>query len=406
MMAEHGVTFPQGSQSSPHGASGASASASGTPVVVLGGSLNALGVVRSLKVGKMPVIVLETTRRCPAAWSKGVQFRRIPTHEGPELVATLISIGRQLGNRPVLILTSDPSVNCVSESRAQLEGLFRITLPSPEMVRDLGDKILFQQLAEREGFSVPRSLCVGEQAELAQLDGLTPPFIAKPADKRLVLNGVAERAVRAETLEQAKAEGAKLLQNAGRIVFQEWIPGGDTEIYFTLFSCADDGTITGLFAGRKLRCTPPAIGNTAVCVAAPPELAADLIGPTQAFIARVGYKGLGSLEFKRHQRTGRFLMIEPTVGRTDWQEEIATLCGVNLPLMSYCSALGRTPPAADNPTAKLAWRSSVGFGAPLDAGVRAVDGYFRWTDPMPALFYYGFERGVQRLWRKLMGRAS
>jgi hypothetical protein len=25
---------------------------------------------------------------------------------------------------------------------------------------------------------------------------------------------------------------------------------------------------------------------------------------------------------------------------------------------------------------------------------------------MPALFYYGFERGVQRLWRKLMGRAS
>jgi D-aspartate ligase len=218
-----------------------------------------------------------------------------------------------------------------------------------------------------------------------------------------VLNGVAERAVRAESLDEARRVGAELLQNAGRIVFQEWIDGPDSEIYFTLFTCADDGKVLGLFAGRKLRCFPPAIGNTAVCVAAPEDLAGSLTAQTLEFIERVAYRGLGSLEFKRDVRTGRSLMIEPTVGRTDWQEEIATLCGINLPLISYRSALGLPPPAANRPPGTLAWRSSVELSIPLGPAVRTVDGYFRWSDPLPALYFYGYQRGVRRLWRKATG---
>jgi hypothetical protein len=36
--------------------------------------------------------------------------------------------------------------------------------------------------------------------------------------------------------------------------------------------------------------------------------------------------------------------------------------------------------------------------------VRALDGYFRWSDPLPALYYYGYERIARRLWRKVMGK--
>jgi D-aspartate ligase len=397
MTTEHGVASPQQIQQR--------ASAQYTvPVVVVGGSLNALGVVRSLAVGQMPIHILESSRDCPGAWTRYGRYRPIPSHEGVEFVEAMERIGNEMGCRPVLILTSDSSVNCVSEYRSRLDPLFRITLPSAEMVRVLGDKILFQQLAEREGFAVPRSLCLASDAELDQLDHLTPPLIAKPADKRLVLNGVAERAVRAESIEEARRAGSDLLQHAGRIVFQEWVDGPDSEIYFTLFCCSEAGEVLGLFAGRKLRCTPPAIGNTAVCVAAPAELEADLNDPTLEFIQRVAYRGLGSLEFKRDVRTGRFVMIEPTVGRTDWQEEIATLCGINLPLISYCSALGLPVPAAQRPAGSLAWRSSVEVGIPLGPAVRTVDGYFRWSDPLPALFFYGYERGARRLWRKATGR--
>jgi predicted ATP-grasp superfamily ATP-dependent carboligase len=373
------------------------------PAVVVGGTLNALGVVRSLSLAeRMPIYLLETTRLCSAACSRFVKFVRISAQDGPDLVKDLIALGRQLGSRPVLILTSDSTVNCVSEARGELEPLYRISLPSAEMVRVLGDKVLFQELAEREGFTVPRSVSLDDASNLTQIETLQPPLVIKPADKTLVLKGIAERAAFAPSLEEARSVGARMLARAHRVIFQEYIEGPDTEIYFTLFTCDDQGEVVGLFPGRKVLCSPPVVGNTAVCVAAP-EAAAELVPPTLEFIRRVSYRGLGSMEFKRDRRNGRFVMVEPTVGRTDWQEEIATLCGVNLPLMTYRSALGQQMPGSRAaPAEALAWRSSIGFRTRLASGVRQVDGYFRWTDPLPALFYYGYERGIHRVWRRAM----
>ena len=48
---------------------------------------------------------------------------------------------------------------------------------------------------------------------------------------------------------------------------------------------------------------------------------------TRRFVKRTGFVGMGSIEFKWHAGRRGYLVIEPTVGRTDWQEEIATLCG-------------------------------------------------------------------------------
>jgi D-aspartate ligase len=374
------------------------------PAVVVGGSLNALGVVRSLARGGMPIYLLETTRRCPAAWSRHCAYVPVGALEGPDLTETLVALGTRLACRPVLILTSDQSVNWVSSHREQIEPLYRISLPSDEVVRALSDKTLFQEMAEREGFAVPRAVCVTGTADLERLAALTPPLIVKPADKTLVLSGLVERVVRAATPTDAQRVCAQMLARAPRIIVQEWIDGPDTEIFFTLFACNGDGAPLAVFPGRKLVCSPPATGSTAVCVGAP-EMAAELGAPTMQFIERLGYRGLGSLEFKRDPRTRRCLIIEPTVGRTDWQEEIATLCGVNLPLITYRAEVGQHLPAAKACEAPLAWRSSAGIRAPLALGVRAVDGYFRWPDPLPALYYYGYERGLWRVWHRAVRAA-
>jgi predicted ATP-grasp superfamily ATP-dependent carboligase len=225
-------------------------------------------------------------------------------------------------------------------------------------------------------------------------------LIIKPADKTLVLQGLAERAVQVTSLTEAHQAGAQMLARVPQIIVQEWIEGPDTELFFTLFACDRAGRVLGLFPGRKLLCSPPAIGSTAVCVAAP-EVAGELIPITLEFIQRVAYRGLGSLEFKRDRRSGRFLIIEPTVGRTDWQEEIATLCGVNLPLRSYLGELEDTTPRTDDSFPQVAWRESAAFRAPLAPGTRTVDGFFRWSDPLPAVYYYAYERGLARVWRRV-----
>jgi D-aspartate ligase len=350
----------------------------------------------------MPIYLLETTHSCVAAWSRHCKL--IPTSSlgGRGVIDGLAALGSRLPSRPVLILTSDESVNAVSEFRSEIDPLFRISLPTAEMVQTLSDKTLFQTFAEREGFAVPRSVTLTDGADLELLCTLAPPLILKPADKTLVLNGTAERATRADSLAEAQTAAARMLACAPRVIAQEWIDGPDTEIFFTLFSCDRHCKSVGLFPGRKLVCSPPAVGSTAICVAAP-EVADELRDKTLQFIERVRYRGLGSLEFKRDSRTGQFVIIEPTVGRTDWQEEIATLCGVNLPLLTYWAELDR-PAAADVAASKpIAWRASAGHRVPrgaLSPGTRIIDGMFRWSDPLPAVYWYGYERIALRVWNR------
>jgi D-aspartate ligase len=178
------------------------------------------------------------------------------------------------------------------------------------------------------------------------------------------------------------------------MIAQEWVEGGDDRIYFCLqYRTRVPGAVVS-FTGRKLRSWPPATGGTASCVPAP-DFADELVRLTDAFFTAVGYFGVGSMEFKRDARTGQFLMIEPTVGRTDFQEEIATLNGVNIPYAAYCGELGHGLRAAIGPAAAAAWavtpidRWSCERQATVRSfprGLRRYDALWRLDDPMPWCF--------------------
>src|SRR5690348_10952099 len=120
------------------------------PAVVVGGTLNGLGVVRSLARGGVPVVALDTTRQCPAAWSRHCTFVQVPSLEGEALTDALVRLASRLRCRPALILTSDQSVLTVSAARGRLAPLYSIDLPSRQIVETLADKTLFHVLAERE----------------------------------------------------------------------------------------------------------------------------------------------------------------------------------------------------------------------------------------------------------------
>jgi D-aspartate ligase len=375
----------------------------GVPAVVVGGSLNALGVVRSLTRGGVPVLVLERTRRCPGRWSRHARFVQVPSVEGRSLVDALRSLADRIRQRPVLILTDDRAVEAVSEQRDELEPHYRIQLPPRDMVPVLADKRLFQQFAEKGGLPVPRSIIVNDRSEVPLLARLTPPMVIKPANKALVLGTENERVVRADTLDHAREVAERMVGPAQGLLAQEWIDGPDTDIHFAFFVCDARSRLVSYFLGRKLVCEPPRIGITAVCTRAD-DPTGELEGVVRRYAMLSGYAGIGGLELKRERGSRRFVIVEPTVGRTDWQEEIATLSGVNIPLAAYRTALGQpVQPVQPAPraSAPVAWRSSREHAPPpgeLPAGSRLVDGYFRPTDPFPGLYYYGFERFAVRLW--------
>jgi D-aspartate ligase len=264
-------------------------------------------------------------------------------------------------------------------------------------VKALLNKLEFQRIAEESGFPVPKAIAIRCVKDLQRLGELRFPAVIKPATKEFVLAARAPRACRVSSREEAEAACARILAAAPELIVQEWIDGEEADIYFCLQYRAANGWVVSSFTGRKLRCWPPQTGSTASCVAAP-EADAELQALTDAFFKRVAAVGACSMEYKRVRGTGRFLMIEPTVGRTDWQEEVATLHGINIPLAAYRHEVGLAQePHRENPK-PIIWRDPAGYwrSAVVTASLRdrAAPGLgvksacWRWDDPLPMAYFW------------------
>ena len=363
---------------------------SGTCAVVVGLDLNGLGVVRSLGRAGIPTITLDTNLGSPTAATRFSRKIRASALSGPGLVDSLNQLRSTLAIDPVLILTQEASVETVSAMRTSLFERFRISMPKHETMLVLLDKLKFQDAAERLGFSIPRATRISGELSPAWSAHLRFPCVMKPTTKHLAWALHFKKAYKVHSADEVARLWAQMREVVDEVIVQEWIEGDDSDVYFCLqYIAPAGGTVS--FVGRKLRQWPPLVGGTACCVPAPE--AEELAALTSNFFCAVGFVGLGSMEYKRDRRDGRFYMVEPTVGRTDFQEEVATLNGINIPLAVYLGELGRPLPTPAPMAQAVGWRDPVGDANALAtrsapatiAQVPLRDAYFRLNDPGPYL---------------------
>jgi D-aspartate ligase len=367
------------------------------PALVIGGQLNGLSVCRSLAQAGIETYVLDTRWYYPASWSRSATSIKAKTLHGPGLLDTLRTVSLPEGT--VLIITDEMAVYTISEYRDELAGKFRFHLPSHEMVLIQHDKALFHKFAIASGLPVPNAIIIGDDGEISKIRDLRFPVVIKPADKQdFHLKGVS-RIVLGRNPEQAMIACQKLLTATSEVIVQECIEGHDSNIYFSLFYRKDD-TTKAIFTGQKLASVPRGTGSTGLCVEFPQgNMRTTLEDLTETFLVRSNYAGIGGIEYKWDSRTERFLIIEPTVGRTDWQEEIATLSGINIPAITYYEECNLPVPSSKH-TPGVVWQQSYidrirsGFGI-VPPNSTVVDGYWRRDDPVPALIYYPW--GMLRL---------
>lgn len=353
-----------------------------TPAVVVGAQVNGLGVIRSLAEAGVSSIVVDERLDHVAMWSRWSKRHLVERVFGRPLVNGLIELRTKSADKPVLIITDELAVNTVSDYRAELGPLYRFRLPAPQIVSALSNKERAHQFAERHAMPVPRTVFIKSDGDFGRIAKLRLPVVVKPADKLQVHMGRLERARLATTTKDAAATCRQFLKLGETAVAQEWIEGPDSNIYFALFHCGGSPASRSIFFGRKIAASPPRIGSTAVCVPAF-EATERLLPLTEKFIDVSRYEGLGGLEYKWDPRSGRFVIIEPTVGRTDFQEEIATLNGLNLPFITYSYEMGLPPPKLKQVRA-VGWRasfSSIQIKSELNR--RNYDGIWRKDDPLP-----------------------
>ena len=235
------------------------------------------------------------------------------------------------GMRPVLLLSQDSAVEYVSEHHDDLTPYYAFLLPEYKIVNKLLDKTLFHSWAEDNDVLVPKSRIVNNNDDLElALEHLTYPVVLKPLvrtekwDSRFSNDKLIY--ITDET--HINAIPADIFSLSDSYILQEWIPGGDENVYFVLVQINEKKECVSM-AGRKLLQWPVLSGSTALCVSVGNQ---ELTNLGVDILIRSGLKGLGSIEFKRHGENGRYYVIEPTVGRNDYQSYIATASNVNLSL--------------------------------------------------------------------------
>ncbi len=301
--------------------------------------ITGLQTARILADRNVPVIAIAKDLNHPCCRTK-VCERIIHAHTGSEeFIRTLENLGPTLSQKAVLFPCTDMSVLLISRNRERLRGWYQIALPAPETVEMLMDKVHFYTYAQEAGLPIPGTFFLKSRGDAEQAAAkLNYPCILKPPMKTPTW----EKNTKAKVYKVNSAQELLALYDrcsrwAELLMVQEWIEGGDANLYSCncYFSADSESLVT--FIARKLRQWPPETGTSCLGEECRND---EVLEDSIRLFKSVNYHGLGYVEMKQDQRTGKHYIIEPNIGRPTGRSAISEAGGVELLYTKYCDLVG------------------------------------------------------------------
>ncbi len=315
------------------------------PAVVLGGTVTALSVARSLWEAGVQVHVLDR-RDSPARMSR--QRASFVDVGGPDMQDRMLEWLEAAPEGAVVLAGSDDGLELIARHGAELarRGL-RPMESDGEVLLAMLDKQRTYEIAESHGIGIPKTIRLRSVADAEEVAGeLSYPCLLKPNHahlfrlrtnsdaKVLTIGGPAELRTEFE-----------LLQDIGVEMLVTEVICGPSDEFVSYFGYIDEkGTPLVRFTKRKMRQYPPGFGlGTYHASTHDPEVAE--LG--QRFLEAAGLRGLGNVEFKRDGRDGQLKVIECNA-RFTASNEVIRRAGVDLPLLAYNRLIGRPTVPVDD----------------------------------------------------------
>jgi D-aspartate ligase len=324
-------------------ASGAGSGAN-PPAVILGGTVTALSVARSLADAGVTVYVLDH-RDSPARVSR--------------LCSTFVDVGSdQMQDRmlqwlrsgprgAVLLACGDEGLELIARRRQELLELGYIPMEADDdVLLAMLDKQRTDQLAREHGIPSPRVLPLRDQADVETVTReFGYPCVLKPVHSHIFARRVKSGAkvLSVDGPAELAAELERMSEVGVEMLVIEVITSSDDE-YVSYYSYLDEhGEPLFHLTKRKIRQYPVRFGSgTYHAMTRDPEVAEAGL----RFLQAVGLRGLGNVEFKRDGRDGQLKLIECNA-RFTMSNELIRTAGVDLALFVYNRLLGRSTPPAD-----------------------------------------------------------
>jgi D-aspartate ligase len=306
-------------------------------------SIQGLQTARVLARHRVPVIGIAKDLDHPYCRTNACQRVLRADADADHLIECLRALAPELQQKAVLFPCNDDEVLFLSLRRRQLAEWYHVVLPDPEVVELLLDKVNFYAHAQARGLPIPPTFILNSRADAEDAAAsLTYPCVVKPALKSTPWREHVGRKV--DKLESAEALLAfydQYAHLAGALLVQQWIAGGEENLYTCncYFDAAGQPLVT--FVARKLRQWPPEIGTGSLREECRNDVA---LQQTLQLFGSVKYRGLGYVEVKRDARSGQHFIVEPNIGRPTGGSAIAEAGGVELHYTMYCDAIGRPLP--------------------------------------------------------------
>jgi predicted ATP-grasp superfamily ATP-dependent carboligase len=341
-------------------------------VVVDVGWVNGLAAIRSLGRAGVRVLAVDHRRSALGFRSRYAEPHLSPDPQDEEAFVSFLA-GLELDAPAPIFPTHDEPLNAIARAGERLSERFLFPFPRWDVLSRIQSKRSQLEAAERAGIAVPRW-------STAISDDLAYPVLVKPSTTEGFKRRFGRQAFRCENrseVERAWAEAAEY-----EPLVQEFIPGGDEELYTLGSYLAADGEPLGLFCGRKLRQTPPGVGTCRVGEAVWVE---EVVDQGLRLLRELGHVGLSQVEFKRDPRDGSYRLMEVNPRLWQWHG-LAAACGVDLPRIAYADLTGERPDPVSMNGKRRRWAITLLPGErPAPQRPPYVDAVFARDDPKPAL---------------------
>lgn len=327
---------------------------------VLGLFDTGLGSIRSLGRAGIPVIGSDSDPRMPGFKSRYCTARLCPDpiRQPDELVRFLLDEGQRLDEPGILFPTSDAFVLFLSRYRKDLATSFRFALPSEEVLEAIVNKRRQYELAEQVGTPYATTFYPETMEDVRRIkDEVDYPAFIKPYHGHLWRErfGGTHKGFKVHAPEELIARFEEILPTDLQVMVQSIIPGPNTNHFKVSAYIGQSGEPLAVFTLRKIRQYPTEFGVGAVVESLRyPELAELGL----KFLLGIGYRGIGSIEFKKDERDGGLKMIE--LNPRLWQQNIhATDCGMNFPLIQYLELTGQHPAPQTEFKERVRWLDAM-----------------------------------------------
>lgn len=304
-----------------------------------------LAVGRSLGRSRIKVLGLDTTKKV-GFYSRYIDAMICPhpLASEQEFIAFLLRVAAREKTRPALFITADDFLLPVSRNRKELEQYYLMNLPSPHIIESIADKFRQYTLALNAGIPVPQTFFAENMDQVLEIKDRIPlPAFIKGAEVTLWRKkmGVASKGFVVNTKAELLNTFEMVFKCGANGLIQELIPGPDTNHYKSSCYLSRKGEILLAFGLRKIRQQPVGFGFG--CLVQSVDYP-EMLSLGKDFFTRIGYRGVGSAEFKLDMRDNKLKLIE--LNPRYWQQNaLAEKCGMNFPLMDYMELTGCEPKA-------------------------------------------------------------